>query len=73
MKYFDIYGDLLSILGFLIYLEIIELNCYNLNYNLKKNIIKRSSGDLNEMENRENSISSLFSEESEENKSLNDI
>ena len=57
----------------MIYLEIIELNCYNLNYNLKKNIIKRSSGDLNEMENRENSISSLFSEESEENKSLNDI
>ena len=35
-------GDIASILGFLIYLEIIELNFCNLNFNLKKNIAYRS-------------------------------
>ena len=35
----------LSILIFLVYLEIIELNCYKLNYNLKRNIAKRSDLD----------------------------
>ena len=40
--YIGLTGDLLSILIFLVYLEIIELNCYKLNYNLKKNISKRS-------------------------------
>ena len=38
-------GDITSILGFLIYLEIIELNFCNLNFNLKKNIISRSKDD----------------------------
>ena len=38
-------GDIASILGFLIYLEIIELNFCNLNFNLKKNIISRSKDD----------------------------
>ena len=40
--YIGLTGDLLSILIFLVYLEIIELNCHKLNYNLKKNISKRS-------------------------------
>ena len=66
--YFDISGDLLSIFGFLIYLEIIELNCCDLNYNLKKNIIIRSYGDLSQLENRGGTVSSLYSEENEENK-----
>ena len=34
-------GDIICIIGFLIYLEIIELNFCNLNYNLKKNIAQR--------------------------------
>ena len=38
----DISGDLFSIFGFLIYLEIIELNFGKYNYDTKKNIIKRS-------------------------------
>ena len=38
-------GDIGSIIGFLIYLEIIELNFCGLNFNLKKNIIKRSESD----------------------------
>ena len=34
-------GDIASILGLLIYLEMIELNFCGLSYNLKKNIINR--------------------------------
>ena len=41
----DISGDIASIIGFLIYLEIIELNFCKLNYNLKKNIISRGEND----------------------------
>ena len=37
----DMSGDVVCFIGFLIYLEIIELNIYGLNYNLRKNIIKR--------------------------------
>ena len=47
--YCDISGDLLSISGFLIYLEIIELNFCDIDYNLKRNIEKRSEKDLKEM------------------------
>ena len=50
----DISGDIASIIGFLIYLEMIELNFCGFNYNLKKNIVERSKSDyiesvLNEM------------------------
>ena len=41
----DVFGDIASILGFLIFLEIIELNFCKLNYNLKKNIISRGEND----------------------------
>ena len=41
----DISGDIASICGFLIYLEIIELNFCDLNFNLEKNIISRSEID----------------------------
>jgi len=41
----DAFGDIISILGFLIFLEIIELNFCKLNYNLRKNIISRSEED----------------------------
>ena len=37
----DIASDVISFLGFLIYLEIIELNFCKLNYNLRKNIMTR--------------------------------
>ena len=40
-----IIGDCISIVGFLIYLEIIELNFWGLNYNLRKSIIERSIRD----------------------------
>ena len=41
-KYFlDISGDIFCLIGFLIYLEVIELNFCGLNYNLKRNITQR--------------------------------
>ena len=57
--HFDISGDLLSIIGFLIYLEIIELNFCNLNYNIKRKMILRCLGEIKEM----GSFDSNFSEE----------
>ena len=42
----DIFGDITSIVGFLVYLEIIELNFCGLNYNLRKNIINRGISEL---------------------------
>ena len=44
----DVSGDIGSIIGFLIYLEIIELNFCKLNYDLKKNITKRGEIDYND-------------------------
>ena len=41
----DLSGDLFSIIGFLMYLEIIELKFSNYDYNLKVNIIKRGIVD----------------------------
>jgi hypothetical protein len=41
----DLGGDLMSIIGFLVYLEIIELKFGNYDYNLKVNIIKRGIVD----------------------------
>ena len=43
----DISGDILSIIGFLIYLEIIELNFCNLDFNLRKSIINRANSEIN--------------------------
>ena len=42
-------GDIISIIGFLIYLEIIELHFCNLDYNLKNNIINRSNEEIKEL------------------------
>lgn len=40
-------SDIICFFGFLIYLELIELRCSGLNYNLKRNIIERSSIENN--------------------------
>ena len=39
-------SDILSIFGYLLYIEIIELNIKGFNYNLKKNIIARGDKDI---------------------------
>ena len=45
-KYFcDVIGDFFSVFGFLIYLEIIVLKIFNLDYNIKTNITRRSFGE----------------------------
>ena len=60
---FDTFGDIISFIGFLVYLEIIELNFCNLNINLRKNIILRSRYDsLGTFEDN-----SLSEDESEDN------
>jgi hypothetical protein len=57
----DISGDILSIIGFLFYLEIIEINICNLNYNLRKSIMKRAYFESYKCER----ISSMVSSEIE--------
>ena len=37
----DLLSDILSIIGYLIYIEIIEINCCNFKYNLRKSIMSR--------------------------------
>ena len=50
IKFFlDISGDCFSVLGFLIYLEIIILKFCKYDYNTKDNIMKRSFGEINEI------------------------
>ncbi len=48
IKFFlDISGDFFSIIGFLIYLEIIVVKCYKYDYNTTDNIMRRSFGEIN--------------------------
>ena len=58
----DISGDIIAIIGFLIYLEIIVLNFWNLDYNVKQNIIKRG------IEETENFIIKYNDDDEEEEK-----
>ena len=63
-QYFiDMVSDVVAFLGFLIYLEIIELNFCRLNFNIRKNIIKRGNKSANLLNE---------SEESSGNSSIND-
>ena len=52
----SIFAYIFSFIGFLIYLEIIELNFCKLNYNLRKYIRERSIEDINEEENNDSFI-----------------
>ena len=62
----DTFGDLSSCMGFLVYLEIIVLKCYNYDYDIKNNIIKRGfedsreDGDFNESFNCNEIIDDTF-------------
>ena len=70
----DFSGDFFSFFGFLIYLEMIELNCFGLNYNLRNTIIKRASHEFMEIDDYKRStiesinddLNSINSEESKE-------
>ena len=63
--FLDISGDFICLIGFFIYLEIIELNICNLNHDLRKNISKR--GILKESEKiKFNNTFPILDEEEEE-------
>jgi hypothetical protein len=53
---FDWAGDLFTIIGFLIYLEIIELKFWNYDYNIKANITRRSLIESKEISEPEKSV-----------------
>ena len=44
--FISLISDILSIFGYLIYIELIELNLSGFHYNLKKNIMKRGDKDI---------------------------
>ena len=62
----DLSGDIISIIGFIIFLEIIELKFNIFYYNLTRNIIERSRSEINEMKKTFNKQTSLNSENDEE-------
>jgi len=59
----DIFSDLFSIIGYLVYLEIIEINFWEFNYNIRKNIIIRGKSEII----RTDSNSILMSKDDDEN------
>ena len=69
----DILGDIFSFFGFLIYLEIIELNCCGFNYNLRNKIINRGNLELMNMDGYISSESSNTSLSEESNSICDDI
>ena len=64
--YLDSSGDILSLIDFLIYLEIFELNFCHLSYNLRKNIIKRAYIETFDQDNSLFSITNDNTSTSEE-------
>lgn len=65
VKFFlDISGDIFSIFGFLIYLEVIECSCFGLNINYRKNIIRRGTEEsLRILEDLKDSLSESENDE----------
>ena len=60
---------IVSFIGFLIYLEIIELNCFQLDYNLRNTITRRGINESLDIENinDEDDMNDSFIEENENN------
>ena len=66
VRFLNILAYIFSFIGFLIYLEIVELNFCKLNYNLRKYIKDRSDNDSFEEDNRESIINDNDDDKSEE-------
>ena len=49
--FLDVSGDIFCLIGFLIYLEIIQLNCFDLSFNVRDNIERRSRDESINMAN----------------------
>lgn len=60
--YIEFIAEIFSIIGILVYTELIELNFCELNYNLKKNIIKRSLNDYTNLESDNSNNSNTLNE-----------
>ena len=72
----DFLGDFFSIIGFLIYLEILKLSFCGLDYNLRHNIIKRGKNDsigLIQTDLNLSSSSEQIDEEEEEKEKVNNF
>ena len=65
----DFSSDIVSIFGYLIYLEIIELHCYKLDFNIRRTIFQRLIMDVSEADIDDNSVKSDSKSSSEEHKS----
>ena len=65
----DTLSDFFSIIGYLIYIEIVQINIFNLNYNLRKNIMARSKMEAHFLENNLGEIQEedIYSESSKDN------
>ena len=62
-NFFENLAELFSVLGNIIYLELVELNFCELNFNLKKNILNRSKEDSSiELNNNDSETQSCSSD-----------
>ena len=67
--YLDISGDIFSIFGFLIYLEVIEFYCFGLNKDYRKNIMRRGTEEcINILEDLTDDISETGNDDDIETK-----
>ena len=72
----DSLGDILSTIGFLIYLEIIELNFCGLNYYLRRKISERADDEKYEnlgIEDDEDEVEVEGEIEKEDDKEMNNV
>ena len=69
----DFLGDIFSLIGFVIYLEFLELNFCKLNYNLRRNIINRAIKDIDKIFLNEEKILLDEEESKNENESNDNI
>jgi hypothetical protein len=67
-KFFlDVSGDIICMIGFLIYLELIELNCFDLSYNSRSNIIERERKESSQkIENEFATLYNLVEDDNDE-------
>ena len=73
--FFDLIGDILSLLGFLVYLEIVILHFCKLDYNIKVNIMRRSNKDYTNINNLDETITDeiLIGDENNQENEENEI
>ena len=67
----DTLGDVISSIVFLIYLELIVFKCFNYDYDIKNNIIKRSFADAKEI--NDDNESSNYNEITDDNLEIKEI